>query len=85
MYSADGFEAEDSVEEVNIQTFIELLETGEKIYSMYRCARVCGLDSAEGTVVPGYLTNIMIIVKKYNNMTSSTSINHCIVLLLYHF
>ncbi|XP_065652118.1 WD repeat and FYVE domain-containing protein 3 isoform X2 [Hydra vulgaris] len=53
LYSVDGFEAEDSKEEVNTQTIIQLLEHGEKIYSMYRCARVCGLDSAEGLFLFG--------------------------------
>eukprot|EP00111_Clytia_hemisphaerica_P006851 TCONS_00019802-protein len=53
LYSLDGFEAEDSVEEVNTQTIIQLLETGEKIFSMYRCARVRGLDSAEGLFLFG--------------------------------
>ena len=31
LFSLDGFEAEDSVEEVNTQTIIQLLETGEKV------------------------------------------------------
>ncbi|XP_048589940.1 WD repeat and FYVE domain-containing protein 3-like [Nematostella vectensis] len=39
--------------EVENQTIVKLLEAGERIRSMYRCARVQGLDTAEGLFLFG--------------------------------
>eukprot|EP00794_Sanderia_malayensis_P012330 gene12330-13603_t len=49
----EGFEGESLNIQVNNQTIVQLLETGEKIYSMYRCARLRGLDSSEGLFLFG--------------------------------
>eukprot|EP00795_Rhopilema_esculentum_P008037 gene8037-13951_t len=49
----EGLEGETPDVQVNSQTIVQLLETGEKIYSMYRCARLRGLDSSEGLFLFG--------------------------------
>ncbi|KRY48286.1 WD repeat and FYVE domain-containing protein 3 [Trichinella britovi] len=39
--------------EPDSQTLLRLLEEGEELNSMYRCARICGLDSSEGLLLFG--------------------------------
>ena len=51
------------------QTVMRLLENGEKISHMYRCARVQGLDTAEGLLLFGrehfYILDGFTLVNNY--------------------